>query len=99
MYKRSLAIYEKELGPEHAEVATSLNNLALLYASQEKYSEAEPMYKRSLAIYEKELGPEHAEVATSLNNLALLYTSQGKYAEAESFVQAITGDNGKEAGT
>ena len=31
LYKRSLAIREKALGPDHPDVATSLNNLAVLY--------------------------------------------------------------------
>ena len=31
LFKRALAIREKALGPEHPDVATSLNNLALLY--------------------------------------------------------------------
>ena len=31
LHKRALAIGEKALGPEHPEVATWLNNLALLY--------------------------------------------------------------------
>ncbi|CAM9878567.1 unnamed protein product, partial [Laminaria digitata] len=30
LYKRSLAIKEKALGPEHPSVATSINNLAEL---------------------------------------------------------------------
>ena len=64
-------------------MATSLNNLALLYDNQGKYAEAEPLYQRSLAIWEKALGPEHPNVAASLNNLAFLYNNQGKYAEAE----------------
>ncbi len=83
LYKRSLAITEKALGPEHPNVANSLNNLAELYRAQGKYAEAEPLYKRSLAIREKALGPEHPNVANSLNNLAELYRAQGKYAEAE----------------
>ena len=61
---------EKALGPDHPEVATSLNNLAVLYSAQGKYAEAEPLYKRSLAIHEKALGPDHPDVAISLNNLA-----------------------------
>ena len=80
---RSLEIREKALGPEHPNVADSLNNLALLYRTQGKYTEADPLYKRALKIWEKALGPEHPNVADSLNNLAGLYHSQGKYTEAE----------------
>ena len=55
----------KALGPEHPQVATSLNNLAELYQAQGKYGDAEPLYKRSLAIIEKALGPEHPQVTAS----------------------------------
>ena len=82
-YQRSLAIREKALGPDHPDVAQSLNNLAVLYDSQGRYADAEPLYQRSLAIREAALGPDHPDVAQSLNNLALLYCNQGKYAEAE----------------
>jgi tetratricopeptide (TPR) repeat protein len=77
-----MAIREQTLGPDHPDVAQSLNNLALLYNNEGRYADAEPLYKRSLAIYEKALGPEHPDVALSLNNLALLYDNQGRYAEA-----------------
>ena len=87
LFQRSLTIREKVLGPEHPDVATSLNNLAALYRAQGKYEEAEPLYQRSLTILEKVLGPEHPNVATSLNNLALLYDAQGKYEEAEPLYQ------------
>jgi tetratricopeptide (TPR) repeat protein len=60
-----------------------LNNLAFLYASQGRYTEAEPLYMRSLAIKEMQLGADHPDVATNLNNLARLYESQGRYGEAE----------------
>ena len=81
--KRSLAIREKALGPDHPHVATSLNNLAVLYRNQGRYKEAEPPHQRALMIQEKALGPEHPDVAASLNNLAALYNLQGKYTEAE----------------
>ena len=38
------------LGPNHPDVATSLNNLARLYYAHGRYAEAEPLYKRSLGI-------------------------------------------------
>ena len=50
LYKRALAIREKQLGPEHPDTATSLNNLAGLYHAQGKYEQAEPLYQRALAI-------------------------------------------------
>ncbi|WP_413199576.1 CHAT domain-containing protein, partial [Nostoc piscinale] len=81
------AIFEKVLGKEHPDVASSLNNLALLYKKQGKYQQAEPLYQRSLAIFEKLLGKEHPLVATSLNNLALVYKAQGKYQQAEPLYQ------------
>ena len=71
------------LGNEHPSVATSLNNLAGLYNSQGRYSEAEPLYRQALEMIKRLLGNEHPYVATSLNNLALLYNSQGRYSEAE----------------
>ncbi len=85
--KRALAIREKKLGKQHPKVATSLNNLALLYDAQRNYEKAELLYQRSLAIREKVLGKEHPDVATSLNNLANLYWSQGNYAKAEPFYE------------
>ena len=48
LYKRSLAIREKALGPNHPDVATSLNNMGLLYERQGQYAEAEPLHKRAL---------------------------------------------------
>jgi tetratricopeptide (TPR) repeat protein len=78
----ALAVAEKNVGPNHPDVATSLNNLAALYRTQGDYAKAEPLYKRSLAIREKVLGPEHPDVATILNNLAKLYRATNQSEEA-----------------
>jgi tetratricopeptide (TPR) repeat protein len=43
LYQRALSIREKVLGSEHPYIATTLNDLALLYYSQGKYAEAEPL--------------------------------------------------------
>ncbi|MBD2546409.1 CHAT domain-containing protein, partial [Planktothricoides raciborskii] len=56
---------------------------ALLYKSQGKYSEAEPLYKEAIAIDRIALPENHPDLATDLSNLAALYFSQGKYSEAE----------------
>jgi tetratricopeptide (TPR) repeat protein len=67
--KKSLVFAETKFGPDHPAVATSLNNLAMLYGAQGRYAEAEALYRRSLAIREKALGPEHPN-ATSLRSFA-----------------------------
>lgn len=64
--EKSLQVAEQTAGPNHVSVATSLNNLALLYATQGKYAQAKPLYTRALAMNEKALGPDHPSVATSL---------------------------------
>jgi len=81
--KKALDVAERTVGPDHPNVATSLNNLAALYQAQGQYAQAEPLYKRSLAIREKALGPNHPDVAQSLENLAELYKATNRPTEAE----------------
>src|SRR5262249_19155950 len=81
--RRSLAIREKALGPEHPEVGDSLNDLASLYESQRRFSEAEPLRERIVVIREKTLGPDHPTVGVALDNLAELYKAAGRAADAK----------------
>ncbi len=81
--QRLLADMEKAYGPDHRDVAASLNNLALLYGDQGQDADAEPLYKRALTILEKLYGLDASELAPELNNLAALYQRQDRYADAE----------------
>ena len=81
--QRALSIREKALGPDHPDLASSLENLAALYSTQERYTDAEALYKRSLAIRERIAGPENPSLTPSLNDLALIYYNQNRYSEAE----------------
>jgi tetratricopeptide (TPR) repeat protein len=56
MAERALAIREKALGPDHPDVALSLNNLAELHRTIGDYGLAKPLYQRALTIWEKALG-------------------------------------------
>ena len=64
-------------------MAQTLNNLALLYQTQGRYDESEPLFKRALAIYEKAFGKNHPDVATTCDSMAGLYRQIGKEDEAE----------------
>ena len=76
--QQALTIQEKTFGPEHPDVATSLNNLALLYQAQGRYAEAEPLLQRALQIRQRVLGPKHPDSIASLRYLAALYHDEGK---------------------
>ncbi len=77
-------------GPTHPNVATSCNNLALLYESQNRLAEAEPLYLEAIEIVRKALPKNHPSLATHLNNLAGLYRTQNRLAEAEPlYLEAI----------
>ena len=89
------------LGPDHPDVATSLNNLALLYCYQDQYAQAEPLYQRALKINENTYGAEHPDdprIALSLANLAGMYRTQGQYAQAEPLERTRFTDAGKISG-
>ncbi len=82
LLQRALAMREELLGPEHLDVAHSLENLAGPYLYQGQYAMAEPLFERVLAIRISILGENNPDVAVSLNNLGLLYQYQGNYARA-----------------
>ena len=83
LHERALAIRERALGPDHPDVAGSLNNLANVYWFQGRYAEAQTFYERALAIRQSALTPDHPDLAASLHNLALAYWYQGRYPEAQ----------------
>ncbi|MFP5264096.1 MAG: tetratricopeptide repeat protein [Blastocatellia bacterium] len=83
LYQEAQALLETSAGPDHPEVATSLNDLALMYVDQGKYADGAPLLERSLSILEKALDPGDFNLADPLTNLAVCYSAQGKYGEAE----------------
>ncbi len=84
MQREALAIRRKIFGDEHADVATSLHNLANILSDQNKLAEAESMHAEALAIRRKLFGNEHPDVASSLYDLARVLRLEGKLTEAES---------------
>jgi tetratricopeptide (TPR) repeat protein len=83
LYQRALHIREQQLGPEHAQVADVLYDLAQLNQEQGKYEEAERLCRQALSIREQQLGPEHAQVADVLYRLASLCADLDEPVEAE----------------
>jgi tetratricopeptide (TPR) repeat protein len=78
LYQRALRILEQQMGPQHPDVVSPLNNLAALYAKQGKYAEAEPLFRRALRIWEQQLGPQHPATQTVRTNYAVLLRAMGR---------------------
>jgi len=72
----ALTIREKILEAGDPDLAVSLNNLALLYKTQGKYAEAEPLYRRAYAIMKARLGLAHPNTKTVLFSYADLLVRQ-----------------------
>jgi len=88
--ERSLAIREKipRIGDE--DLATSLNNLALIHLEKGNYEKSEALYNRSLALTEKVHGSDHPDVAQIVNNLARIRMAKGDLRAAETlFTRAL----------
>ena len=92
-YQEALEIYEclAKANPEayEADVAMTLNNLAILYHNTQRLDKAEEYYLRAKEIYERlaKAHPEayEAKVALTLNNLAALYSDTQRFDKAEEY--------------
>jgi tetratricopeptide repeat protein len=70
---RAQTIRRQLLGPEHPDVAESLNYIAELAYYKGEYRQAEQFHLQALHIRQQQLGSLHPDVATSFNNLAAVY--------------------------
>ena len=61
---------ESNLGGEHKEVATVLNNIGRVYFDIAKYPEAFSFYHESLRLRRKLLGSDHVDTSASIYNAA-----------------------------
>ncbi|CAH3177319.1 unnamed protein product, partial [Porites lobata] len=86
-FEYSLTFRLQELGPDHVNVATSYDNLALIYTDLGDFEQAKEYQQRALDIELDKLGPEHVNVARSYNNLASIYTDLGDFEQAKEYQQ------------
>lgn len=75
--KRSLAIMEAVLAPNHPDVAAALNNIGSALADLKRYDEAEPYYRRCVELREALYGPDAPALATPHYNLGELAFRRG----------------------
>ena len=82
---RAIEIREKKLGSNHVDVATSYNNIGVVYHRMGELEKAKNYYLRAMEIRKKQLGSNHAHVATSYNNIGVVYGDMGELEKARNY--------------
>jgi tetratricopeptide (TPR) repeat protein len=82
-FERSLAIREKELGPDHPHTAKSLNNLGSLLWDEGDLINALLLLQHALVINEKVFGPTHPDTRNVAKGVARVLVELGRLKEAE----------------
>lgn len=88
----------EKYGTEDLRVADAANDLAVVYATAGRATEAELLFQRALQIGEKGLGLDHPGVGATIQNLGILYATQQKYQEAEPLLKRALAINLKRFG-
>lgn len=86
LLEHALRIQEREYGPSHRMVATTLANLGNTYGELGEADKQRNLLLRALKIKEREYGPRHVEVAITKFNLARAVFSLG---EADAAVEMM----------
>ncbi|XP_044175300.1 uncharacterized protein LOC122958449, partial [Acropora millepora] len=84
-HERALAIKQQTLGPQHPDLATSFDNLAIVLSDQGDLKQAKEYHERALAIRQQTLGSQHPDVARSFNNVATVLSDQGDLKQAKEY--------------
>ncbi len=85
--REAIALRERLLGAENAEVTKVQLVLGRALIGQQKLAEAETLLKRALPVSERTLGPEHNETAKIVASLAYLAGQRGQTAEAGNYLK------------
>jgi tetratricopeptide (TPR) repeat protein len=83
LYGEALDLYRRLHGPEHPDVARTLNTMGGNEEFAGRLAGAEPLYREALAMQRRLLGDDHRDVGTTLNNLAGLLRKRGRLEESD----------------
>ena len=81
LLREAAALQEQTLGPEHPDVASTLNNLGIVCEMTDNPIDAEHFFRRAHAIATATLAPDHPFVATSRKNLHDFCSARGRPVE------------------
>jgi tetratricopeptide (TPR) repeat protein len=75
MFLGALFLRIKKLGPDHPNVAKTLDNLAEARKGQKKYEGLDSLYERMTAAMERNSGPQDPALVSKLESISRFYES------------------------
>ncbi|CAF1100498.1 unnamed protein product [Adineta steineri] len=81
-YKKSLAIRQKTLPPNHPDLASSYNNIGAVHYNMGNYPKALSCYEKALEIRQQSLPPNPRTLAASYNNIGAVHFNMRNYPKA-----------------
>jgi hypothetical protein len=81
LLREAAALQEQALGPDHPDLANTLNNLGVVCEMADNPIDAEHYFRRAYTIATASLAPDHLFVATSSKNLHDFCAARGRPAE------------------
>jgi len=81
LLREAAALQEQTLGPQHPDLANTLNNLGIVCEMADNPIDAEHYFRRAYAIASATLATDHPFVATSRKNLHDFCTARGRPTE------------------
>ena len=92
-YNEALKFYDKKLSSgellpvNYPDLAATYNNIASVYVSMGKCSDALPYYMQTLEIEKEHLSPNDPDLALTYNNIGKMHKENGNYKDAISYYQ------------
>jgi len=84
---KALLILEKQLSPNHPDLAVVMTNIGNVYFESQRPELSEKYHQQALKIRVNSFNADDSAIAQSTYNLAVLYESQHKYEQAAVFYQ------------
>ncbi|CAF5088075.1 unnamed protein product, partial [Rotaria magnacalcarata] len=76
---KTLNLFKEIFGENHSDIAMCLNNMACIYASEKRYSEALECHHKALIIKKSHLPDDHFDFSATHNNLAIVYDYMSQF--------------------
>jgi tetratricopeptide (TPR) repeat protein len=90
-YQKSLEIKLKTYGGENSSIATSYENIGIIWDDKGEYDKALDFYQKCLDIRLKTHRGQHSDVAISYNNIGIVWDKKGEYDKALNFYEKSIG--------